>query len=65
MPKIKEVGWIVALNFRDHVRKEFENAFIDYYLAFGGGFNDFDWQNLTPKQLFEKVDTIITKRLNP
>ena len=60
-----EEGWIVALNFRDHIRDEFEKARIDYYLAFGGGFNEFDWRNLTPKLLFSKIDSMITKRLNP
>jgi hypothetical protein len=29
-------GWIVAINFREHVRNEFIKNNIDYYLVFGG-----------------------------
>jgi hypothetical protein len=59
-----EDGWIVALNFRDHVMDEFSGARIDYYIAFGGQFNTLDWRIFTPWQLFEKVEAAITKRLS-
>ncbi len=60
-----EEGWIVALNFREHVIKEFERAMIDYYIAFGGKFNEFNWRGPNPVQLFEKIDSIISRRLSP
>lgn len=60
-----EDGWIAAVNFRTHVIKEFESRNIDYYLAFGGELNNLDWRTFTPFQLFEKVESLMTKRLNP
>ena len=60
-----EDGWIVALNFRDHVIEEFLNANLDYYIAFGGRFNDFAWRSPDPLQLFNAIDRLVMKRLNP
>lgn len=60
-----EDGWIVALNFRDHVVKEFEQANIDYYIAFGGKFSEINWRIANPVLLFERIGNIISKRLNP
>lgn len=56
-------GWIVALNFRDHVREEFQMANIDHFLAFGGQFDKFAWRTLRPDQLFGLVNDQIMKRL--
>ena len=60
-----EDGWIVGLNFRDHVIREFVDANLDYYIGFGGKFNDFNWRGCTPLQLASKIDELIVKRLNP
>lgn len=56
-------GWIIGLNFREHVIQEFIDANIDYYIAFGGTFNEFPWRKYLPDQLFEITDKMITKRL--
>jgi hypothetical protein len=58
-----EDGWIAAINFREHVIREFENANIDYYIAFGGHLNDLNWRTYTPNQLFERIDKLMVKRL--
>ncbi len=60
-----EDGWIVGLNFRDHVIHEFENERIDYYISFGGKFNTFNWRAFSPIQLFKQVDLLTMKRLSP
>ncbi len=60
-----EDGWIICINFRQHVVNEFESSNIDYYIAFGGRFNSFNWRCIDPNQLFNQLDEIITKRLNP
>ncbi len=60
-----EDGWIIGLNFREHVVKEFESANLDYYIAFGGRFNTFRWRALDPNQLYEALDELIMKRLSP
>ena len=58
-----EDGWIAAINFREHVIEEFKRANIDYYISFGGDFDDFNWRNLKPQQLFDIIDASMTKRL--
>jgi hypothetical protein len=57
-------GWIAALNFRDHVRTEFEKNNLDYYLVFGGELNNMSWRTFNPLQLYTMVDTIIRRRLS-
>ena len=58
-------GWIVGINFRDFVIREFESANIDYYIAFGKYFNDLNWRKYGPNQLFSVIDRHMTMRLNP
>lgn len=60
-----EDGWIAAINFRDHVVDEFKKARLDYYMMFGGRFNEVPWRTLSPQKLFNTLDQLITKRLNP
>jgi len=60
-----EDGWIVCLNFRDHVIDEFIRARLDYYLAFGGRFDEFNWRALEPGQLFASINELVMKRLMP
>ena len=60
-----EDGWIVCLNFRDHVIKEFENGHLDYYMAMGGRLDNLPWRTVLPQKLFLIVDQMIAKRLNP
>jgi hypothetical protein len=58
-----EDGWIVALNFRDHVIEEFVSNHLDYYIAFGGGFDAFNWRSLKPLALYERIEMMVMKRL--
>jgi hypothetical protein len=58
-------GWIIGINFREHVVNEFENRNLDYYIAFGGRFNAFKWRSLDPNQLYDALDEMLMKRLNP
>lgn len=58
-----EDGWVVALNFRDHVRQEFNKYAIDYYIVFGGELDEMKWRLFSPNQLFDKIDNIICHRL--
>lgn len=60
-----EDGWIIGLNFRQHVIEEFVSSNLDSYIAFGGRFNCFPWRAQDPVQLFDKTEELITKRLNP
>lgn len=58
-----ENGWIVCVNFRDHVLDEIQHAHLDYYLAVGGSFNEISWRSLSPLQVYEKVKSQVKKRL--
>ena len=56
-------GWIVAVNFQEHVLEEFRKAGIDYYLNFGGEFDNMNWRKFSPMQLYAQVQTLIQHRL--
>jgi len=58
-----EEGWVVALNFQEHVLRELSTIGIDQYLIWGGELNDFNWRPMLPRNLMEKVDSIVNKRL--
>jgi hypothetical protein len=58
-----EDGWIVCINFREHVIKEFEQGNLDYYMAMGGEFNSIPWRTADPVKLFLKIEKMITRRL--
>src|SRR5262249_51471275 len=59
-----EEGWIAAINFREHVLKEFEKNNLDYYLVFGGELNDMNWRTLNPMQFYNFVEGVIRRRLS-
>lgn len=58
-----EDGWIAFLNFRDHVLEEFQDQNIDHYILMNGKLNEVGWRTLSPGTLFEKVDSLVMKRL--
>ncbi|HAP68572.1 MAG TPA: hypothetical protein DCR04_02400 [Flavobacteriales bacterium] len=58
-----EEGWIIGINFRDHVIAEMQQVQIDYYINLGGRFQDLNWRTFSPAQLFEHVDELVMKRL--
>lgn len=58
-----EDGWIVAVNFREHVLNELVRNNIDYYLVFGGTLNELNWRTFSPNQLFESISNIVSHRL--
>lgn len=60
----EEEGWIVMINFRDHVLKEFKHAGLDYYINYGGELIWFYWRKFSPAQVFGNVSKIIHKRLH-
>ena len=57
-------GWIIFLNFREHVLKEFQQHNIDYYVLSGGELDDFNWRRFSPGQVFGNLQKIIAKRLD-
>lgn len=58
-----EDGWIAFVNFREHVMSDFQEANIDYYIVAGGDLEDLNWRTYTPQTMFQKVESLVVKRL--
>jgi len=58
-----EDGWVVALNFREHVLTEFSKTNLDYYFVYGGELNNMHWRVFNPVQLIGRVEAVISRRL--
>jgi len=58
-----EDGWIIGINFRQHVMEEFKRASIDQYIAFYGQFDEVPWRNLQPDKLITLLNELIIKQL--
>jgi len=58
-----EDGWIIGINFRQHILEEFKTANIDQYIAFYGQFDELPWRGLQPNQLFKLLNELIIKQL--
>lgn len=56
-------GWVVALNFQEHVLREFSEVGVDQYFLWGGELDDIDWRTYNPQDLILKLESIINKRL--
>ena len=59
-----EDGWIVMLNFHEHVLEEFTDANIDNYLIYGDDIELIDWRTFLPNQLFDKIEKKVTNRFD-
>lgn len=59
-----EEGWVVLLNFHEHVLEEFSNANIDNYLIFGEDIDTIEWRTYNPFQLFKKIKKKVENRFN-
>lgn len=56
-------GWIVGVNFREHVIKEMEKFNIRLYINLNDPFSSLKWRPYTPDQLFSSVNKILGNRL--
>jgi hypothetical protein len=58
-----EEGWIAAICFPEFVLNEMKNFNLDYYINFGGTLENINWRTLEPQILFNRIDSLIQKRL--
>jgi len=58
-----EDGWIAMINFHEHVVHEFESANIDHYFLMGGELEEIEWRTYLPQQFFDKVESLVNKRI--
>ena len=56
-------GWVVAVNFRDHVLKEMNTIKLSNYINYGNNFNDLNWRVYKPKHFFSLINTMVNKSL--
>ena len=59
-----EEGWVVLLNFHEHVLEEFSNANIDNYLIYGEDFDTIEWRTYNPVQLYKKIKKKVEARFD-
>ncbi len=56
-------GWIIALNFREHVLKEMQSVRLHYYMHMGPNFEDLLWRKFKPRDLPALMEGLITRSL--
>ncbi|MEQ9187382.1 MAG: hypothetical protein RLP15_06570 [Cryomorphaceae bacterium] len=59
-----EDGWVVLLNFREHVLRDFSETGIDNYFIFGGPLNEMEWGSFRPLQLYQKIEAVVERRFD-
>ena len=58
-----EDGWIVAINFQEHVLREFSQYNLDYFINYGGEFDQFNWRIMDPIQFYKSIESLLQRRL--
>ena len=56
-------GYIVLLNFRDHVLQEFKNGGIEQYFLTGDGFKKVNWRTENPNKIADMLDQFVQLKL--
>lgn len=56
-------GYIVLLNFREHVLQEFKNGGIEQYFLSGEGFKKINWRTEDPRKITKELDQFIQLKL--
>lgn len=59
-----EKGWIVAINFREHVVHEMRSAKIHYFMEIGEHYDDILWRKLKPELLQILIEQTMLKGIN-
>lgn len=61
---VNEGGWIIALNFREHVVREMMSSDIHYYMILTENFSEFPWRKFKPRHLVQVLDNILMKKIS-
>jgi len=57
-------GWVAMINFHDHVEREMQDVGIDQYFIMGGEMDAIEWRTFLPSQFFDKIQSIVNRRLD-
>lgn len=58
-----EGGWLVAINFREHVLNEMRSVRLHHYLLTGAHYDDINWRAFEPAQLCQMIDSLVMRAL--
>lgn len=59
----EEGGWIIGLNFRDHIISEMQGAELHYYVYLSEKFSNIPWRKYQPAHLVTALDDMLMKRI--
>lgn len=51
-------GWVALVNTLRHVESEIRDTRLDYFIDFGGPYNDIIWRNCKPKAVVKMIDQL-------
>ena len=54
-------GWIMALNFREHILDEMQQANIHHYIHVSEQYADISWRKYKPNHLIDYLDDLLIK----
>lgn len=57
-------GWIVAVNFQEHVISELMNENIGYYVILNTEFSMVNWRSLTPLAFYNFINNSLKKKIS-
>lgn len=57
-------GWIIALNFREHVLAEMQQGQIHYYVYINERYGDINWRKYKPFHLVTYLDDLLIRAIN-
>lgn len=60
---VSEGGWIIALNFKEHVVREMLSGDIHHYMYLHERFSNVPWRKYQPSHLIRLLDDLIMKRI--
>ncbi len=54
-------GWIIAINFREHILEEMQQGNIHYYINMSERYMDINWRKYKPHHLITYLDDLLIK----
>lgn len=55
-------GWVVLVNFHEHVEREMQDVGIDQYFIMGGEMDEIEWRTYVPQQFYKRMLKIVENR---
>ena len=59
----EEDGWVVAINFREHILEEMRNSGIHHYIHFSEDMKSLSWRKFKPESLCDALESGILQQL--